>query len=182
MSAPRPHPPGPITVIQGDHVISRDPQTVLTTVLGSCIAVCLYDPEAGIGGMNHFLLPGRTGGAPEPGSGDLRYGAYAMELLINALLKQGAERRALCAKVFGGASMIGTRRHIGSGNAAFARRFLQDEGIPCTAESTGGTAARRVQFWPTSGRARQMLVPAGFAPAEPAPPAPKPVAAAITLF
>lgn len=169
-------PPRTITVIQGDHLISRDPQVVLTTVLGSCIAVCLHDPSAGIGGMNHFLLPGRAGDC------DLRHGAYAMELLINGLLKQGAARAALRAKVFGGASLIGGRRNIGGANIAFARQFLMDEAIPCVAASTGGAAARRVQFWPASGRARQLLLPAESAPAEAPHPLPPPPGPEITLF
>ncbi|WP_418591822.1 chemotaxis protein CheD [Ponticoccus sp. (in: a-proteobacteria)] len=167
-----------INVIQGDYVISRDPKAVLSTVLGSCIAVCMYDPRTGIGGMNHFLLPSRAGAEGE----NVRYGAYAMELLINGLLKKGAERSALQAKMFGGASMMGNLRDIGGSNAAFARQFLRDEGIPCTAESTGGRSARRVKFWPVSGRVRQLLVAPDAAPVERPAPLPKPVASEITLF
>jgi chemotaxis protein CheD len=143
-----------INVIQGDCAISEDDTAVLTTVLGSCIAVCMCDPTRRIGGMNHFLLPKREGLEGE----NVRYGAYAMELLINGLLRQGAERGQLQAKVFGGASMMGNLRDIGASNAEFTRRFLRDEGIRCMAESTGGTSARRIRFWPTTGRVRQLLV------------------------
>lgn len=143
-----------INVIQGEFVISAEEHTVLTTVLGSCIAVCLYDPRKAIGGMNHFLLPSRDGAEGE----NVRYGAYAMELLINGLLKKGADRVRLQAKIFGGASMIGNLRDIGASNAAFAKNFLSLEDIPCISESTGGTSARRIRFWPTNGRVRQLLV------------------------
>lgn len=167
-----------INVIQGDYIISRDPNAVLSTVLGSCIAVCMYDPETGIGGMNHFLLPSREGAEGE----NVRYGAYAMELLINGLLKKGARRSSLRAKMFGGASMMGNLRDIGGSNAAFARQFLRDEGIPCTAESVGGNSARRVKFWPVTGRVRQLLVAPDAAPVERPLPEAKPVAHEITLF
>ncbi|MFZ7090374.1 chemotaxis protein CheD [Primorskyibacter sp. 2E233] len=144
-----------INVIQGDYVISADPEVVLTTVLGSCIAVCLCDPKLKAGGMNHFLLP--EGGRSD--AGNVRYGANAMELLINGLLKIGAERHRLEAKIFGGAKMMGNLRNIGESNAAFAHKFLQDEGIPCLAESVGGTSARRIRFWPSTGLVRQLIVP-----------------------
>lgn len=169
-----------INVIQGDFVISEDPEAVLTTVLGSCVAVCLFDPTRKIGGLNHFLLPGREGleGA------NVRYGAYAMELLINGLLKGGACKARLRAKFFGGASMIGNMRDIGASNAAFARKFLADEDIPCIAESVGGNSARRIRFWPTTGRVRQLLVTEAVesvTPRKPLPPRPKPDEE-ITLF
>ncbi len=169
-----------VNVIQGDYTISEDSEAVLTTVLGSCIAVCLSDTVRGIGGMNHFLLPNREGTAGE----NVRYGAYAMELLINGLLKEGAERGRLQAKVFGGGKMIGTLRDIGASNAEFARSFLADEGIPCLAESTGGTQARRIRFWPTSGRVKQLLVTSDAAQTEAPKPAapPKPATHDITLF
>lgn len=169
-----------INVIQGDYEISEEPNVVLTTVLGSCIAVCMFDPVRKIGGLNHFLLPSREGSAGET----VRYGAYAMELLINGLLRQGADRTKLQAKVFGGASMIGNLRDIGGSNTAFTRKFLADEGIPNMAESVGGSAARRIRFWPTDGRVRQLLVSADAVPApvRKPPPPPKPAMDEITLF
>lgn len=169
-----------VNVIQGEYEISEDPTVVMTTVLGSCIAVCMFDTTRRIGGLNHFLLPNREGG----GGASVRYGAYAMELLINGLLRKGAERGRLRAKVFGGASMIGNLRDIGASNAAFARQFLSDEGIPCVAESVSGTAARRIRFWPTDGRVRQLLVSAEAISLPPEKPAliPRPVVEEITLF
>ncbi|MBS0124961.1 chemotaxis protein CheD [Thetidibacter halocola] len=166
-------------VIQGDFVISEDPAEVLTTVLGSCVAVCLYDADRGVGGMNHFLLPSgdNTGGV------NVRYGTHAMELLINGLLKRGANRDRLQAKVFGGARMNDNLRDIGQSNAQFARSFLSDEGVPIAAESLGGHAARRLRFWATTGRVRQLVVENAELPSVAiVPQAPKPQKDAITLF
>jgi chemotaxis protein CheD len=143
-----------VHVMQGDFAVSEETDVYLTTVLGSCVAVCLYDSVRGIGGLNHFLLPGGTG----DGQDSLRYGAYAMELLINALLRKGAERARLQAKVFGGARMTVGLRDIGGDNANFAKRFLSDEGIPITASDLLGRNARRVRFWPVTGRAKLLRV------------------------
>jgi chemotaxis protein CheD len=146
-----------IPVIQGEFNVSASPQDVMSTVLGSCVAVCLHDPVRQIGGMNHFLLPfGEDRATTKP----VRYGLYAMEMLINALMKEGASKDRLQAKLFGGAKIMADLRDIGTANAAFARDFLRTEGIPCLAESLGGTNARRVVFRPFTGAARVMLVPA----------------------
>lgn len=144
-----------VTVVQGEFRVSSDPAVALSTVLGSCVAICLHDPQVHVGGMNHFLLPSRAGSA----ASDIRYGANAMELLINAMLKSGASRARLVAKAFGGANMASNLRSIGADNIAFAREFLAAEGIPLQAESLGGTSARRVRFWPATGRVRQLLIP-----------------------
>lgn len=160
-----------IHVIQGDYAVGRDNSAVLTAILGSCVAACLYNSAAGVGGMNHFLLPE----ARSNSSQQVLYGAQSMELLINALLKAGARKSRLEAKIFGGARMIAGLSDIGQSNAEFARRFLRDEGIPCRAESLGGDQARRIRFWPASGRARQMLL-GNVRLTEPAPPPPPPPA------
>lgn len=141
-------------VLQGEFRISDSPSEVQTTVLGSCVAVCLYDPDRGVGGMNHFLLPMGTNDGPT----SMRYGTHAMELLINGLLRRGARRDRLQAKVFGGAWLNRKLNDIGGANAAFARSFLADEDIPIIAQSLGGDSARRVRFWPAAGRAQQMIV------------------------
>lgn len=148
-----------ITVVQGDYAVSADPHVVMSTVLGSCVAVCLFDARAGVGGMNHFLLAG-SGAAK---SADLKYGVNAMELLINRVLRAGGERRNLQAKLFGGARMTDHSRDIGRSNADFALEFLEREGIPCVSQSLGGDKARRVQFTPSTGAARQLQI-AGPAP------------------
>jgi chemotaxis protein CheD len=142
-----------VHVIQGEYRISADPDTVLTTILGSCVAACLRDPAAGIGGMNHFLLPGSA--EPTSGNAATRYGVHLMELLINELLKNGGRRDRLEAKIFGGAQTMTQFSNVGAQNAEFATRFLSDEGIRIVNASTGGSHGRKLEFWPVSGRARQ---------------------------
>ncbi|MCR9148603.1 MAG: chemotaxis protein CheD [Rhodobacteraceae bacterium] len=146
--------PRPRHISQGEYASSDGSGRPISTILGSCVATCLHDPEAGVGGMNHFLLPEANGSAAPAAS----FGINAMELLINDLIKKGADRRRLTAKVFGGARMIAGLSDVGAKNAAFVLDFLKREGIPCTAQSLGGTQARRIQFWPDDGRARQKLV------------------------
>ena len=141
-----------VNIIQGEFVISDEPDVVLTTLLGSCVAACLRDSVSGIGGMNHFLLPG------EAGSAGLRYGVHAMELLMNGLLKRGARRERLEAKLFGGARLSDHLADIGDQNASFAERFMREEGIRVVGGSLRGDQGRRIQFWPATGRARQALV------------------------
>ncbi len=141
-------------IVQGDYAVSNDPERMLTTVLGSCVAVCLFDPVARVGGMNHFLLPG--GGYAS--STAKSCGLNMMELLINGLLKSGAKRENFQAKLFGGAHMIEGLTNIGSENAKFALDFLDYENISVVGKSLGGDRARRVRFWPTTGQARQKLM------------------------
>lgn len=143
-----------IYVNQGEFRVSHEPQVVFSTVLGSCVAVCLWDKERKFGGMNHFLLPS----GPDSAGDATRYGVHAMELLINSMLRQGTRRMDLQAKLFGGARMSATLRDIGSSNAAFAQEFLMTEDIPCIAQSLGGTNARRVLFRPSTGHVRQLIV------------------------
>ncbi len=150
-------------IIQGEYRVSNKPETVLTTLLGSCVAACIWDPMLQIGGMNHFLLPGED----DPDSRDCeRYGVHLMELLVNALLREGASRQRLNAKLFGGANMNSALADIGARNASFAQKFLRNEGISILGESLGGECARKVQFWPASGRARQMQLPKDVQPNE----------------
>lgn len=128
---------------------------VFSTVLGSCIAACIYDERTGIGGMNHFLLASSTGNTAK----SARYGIHAMEMLINGLMKKGADRRLLKAKVFGGAKMSTNLHDIGGSNADFVQQFLQDEGIPVISSSVGGNSARRVRFHAATGKAQGTHVP-----------------------
>ena len=144
-----------ITVIQGEYHVSKLTTDRLSTVLGSCIACCMYDGQIGVGGMNHFILAQAAAG----GVMDIKYGSYSMEMLINNLLKAGASKSNLQAKLFGGANVIGNNAHIGEQNALFAQDFLDREGIPLVGKSLGGNKARRIHFWPTTGAARQFIVP-----------------------
>jgi chemotaxis protein CheD len=125
---------------------------MLSTILGSCVAACLRDERIGIGGMNHFLLPESNGNTNDPAAA-ARYGAHAMELLINAILRAGGKRESMSAKVFGGARMFDDLQNIGGNNAAFAERFLRCEGIPIVASDLGGRSARRIHYWPSTGKA-----------------------------
>ncbi|WP_175735459.1 chemoreceptor glutamine deamidase CheD [Burkholderia ambifaria] len=128
---------------------------VLMTVLGSCVAACLHDPLAGIGGMNHFMLPDDGADAGAAASDSMRYGAYAMEVLINELIKAGGRRERFEAKVFGGAAVLAgmTTINIGDRNADFVRRYLALERIRITAEDLQGVHPRKVAFMPRTGRA-----------------------------
>jgi chemotaxis protein CheD len=146
--------PETIFIAQGEHAIGSVPSLTISTILGSCVAVCLHDPQARIGGMNHILLPDDGGGR----LGAVSFGASDMERLMNALLKRGAERSRLQAKVFGGAAIVAGLSDIGARNATFVRSFLSSEGIPTLSENTGGDRARQIRFWPESGRAQHRFV------------------------
>lgn len=120
---------------------------VISTVLGSCVSVCLFDPVARIGGANHYFLSTGRGQSAS-------YGAVAMELVINGLMRRGAERSRLRAKVFGGALMKSGLGDIGKENSKFALEYLQTERLPIIAMDLGGFSARRLHFHPTTGKAR----------------------------
>jgi chemotaxis protein CheD len=168
-----------VHVVQGEFAVADRPGTVFNTILGSCVATCLHDPVARIGGMNHFLVPGDAGTT----SDSVKYGVNAMELLINALLQRGALRNRLEAKLFGGASVVQNLSDIGAKNGEFAAKFLKAEGINCVGASLGGNQARRVRYWPDSGRAALLKLEAAesvFAN-ERAKPAPTPKVDSGTL-
>lgn len=151
-------PDGKVNIVQGEQYVSDSADVMISTLLGSCVAACLHDPVRRVGGMNHFLLP------PPKGRSDadrMRFGVHAMELLVNALLAVGAKRDRLECKLFGGAHMLDGLTDVGTQNSEFALSFLQAEGIRYLGGSLGGTSARRVQFWPASGRARQMVAGQG---------------------
>ena len=141
-----------VNIVQGEFHVTDDPAVVLTTILGSCVAACLHDRVAGVGGMNHFLLPG----SDEPGPAGTVIGVHAMELLVNGLLQRGARRERLEAKLFGGARMLRGLTDVGSMNADFAERFARRERITITGGSLRGERGRRIQYWPVAGRARQL--------------------------
>ncbi len=137
----------------GDYFVTAKPM-ILSTLLGSCVAVCLFDPEARVMGMNHFLLPMRHHANREPllATEAGRYGVWAMEILINGLIKQGAQREHLKAKAFGGANMLTTQGkgsnhfNIGAANVSFVLDFLKRDGIPLVAQDLGGLHGRQIHF------------------------------------
>ena len=127
---------------------------LIVTVLGSCVSACIRDRVTGLGGMNHFMLPDGGGDAGSPVSASMRYGTFAMEILINDLLKAGARREHLEAKVFGGGAVLRgfTAMNVGERNAAFVMQFLKTERIPVLAEDLNDIHPRKVYFFPRTGK------------------------------
>lgn len=135
----------------------------VVTCLGSCVAACIRDRVAGVGGMNHFMLPVRAGSPDDPVSAAARYGNHAMECLINEILRLGGRRENLEAKVFGGARVLAIQTDIGGRNVAFARAYLALEGVPLVAQDVGGERPRKVMFFPQLGLVRVRRLPPGQA-------------------
>ena len=127
---------------------------LIVTVLGSCVSACIRDRVTGLGGMNHFMLPDGGGDAGSPVSASMRYGTFAMEILINDLLKAGARREHLEAKVFGGGAVLRgfTAMNVGQRNAEFVMQFLKTERIPVLAEDLNDIHPRKVYFFPKTGK------------------------------
>jgi len=141
-----------VRVLPGEYFYTRE-NLMIMTVLGSCVAACVRDRVSGIGGMNHFLLP--DGGDPDsPISESMRYGSYAMEVLINDLFKAGARRENLEAKVFGGGNVIKgmTSIAVGSRNAKFVVNYLNTDRIPIVVQDLEDIYPRKVCFFPNSGK------------------------------
>ncbi|MFK5979674.1 MAG: chemotaxis protein CheD [Rhizobiaceae bacterium] len=135
--------------------MSDDPDVVISTLLGSCVAACVHDPVAGVGGMNHFLLPGEdTDKYGESG----RYGAYLMEALLNGVYAIGASRNRLQVKLFGGGSITNSSVDPGKMNIEFAMRFARDEGLNVVSSSLGGGQGRRIEFNAVTGSVRQKFM------------------------
>lgn len=141
-----------VKILPGEYYATARP-LLIVTVLGSCVSACIRDRVSGIGGMNHFMLPA-IHDVGEPVNASARYGTYAMEVLINQLLKMGARRQNLEAKVFGGGRVIKgfTVANVGERNAAFVREYLKTEQIPITAEDLLDVYPRKVYFFPADGR------------------------------
>ena len=140
-----------VKILPGEYFVHDEDMLIMTT-LGSCIAACLWDRHAKIGGMNHFMLPDGLGGA---GNDHGRYGSYAMELLINELLKRGATRGTLEAKVFGGGAVISGMNtiNVGERNTSFVLDYLKTERIPVLSKDVLDVYPRKVCFLPASGKA-----------------------------
>ncbi|QNP58960.1 chemoreceptor glutamine deamidase CheD [Paenacidovorax monticola] len=138
-----------VKVLPGEYYVANE-NLVIMTVLGSCIAACLWDSRMRVGGMNHFMLP-------DGDSADVsgRYGSYAMELLINEMLKLGARRETMQAKIFGGAQVMHnfTTMNVGERNTSFVVNYLQTERIPIVSEDVLDIYPRKVVFFPATGKA-----------------------------
>jgi chemotaxis protein CheD len=148
-------------ITQGQRMVSDDPNITISTLLGSCVACCLWDPVVQAGGMNHMLIAKRVINDTQSALA----GVNEMELLINDLQKLGAIRERLQAKVFGGARMVSGLSDIGPANCAFTLEFLARENINCVAQSLGGETARQLLFRPSNGTVRQRIQRADVLPA-----------------
>jgi chemotaxis protein CheD len=149
-----------VKVMLGQHKVSARVDEMLVTTLGSCVAACIRDPVIGLGGMNHFLLPEIPESADDGASAAARYGSVAMELLINQILAGGGRRNRLEVKLFGGAKVIDTTLDIGAKNGAFALSYIRREGLTLVGQDLGGVSARRIHFFPSTGRVlRRILRP-----------------------
>jgi chemotaxis protein CheD len=140
-------------ILPGEYYFTQK-DMLIVTVLGSCVSACIRDRVTGLGGMNHFMLPDGGADANSPVSASARYGTYAMEILINSLLKSGARRDNLEAKVFGGGAVLKgfTAMNVGERNAAFVQTFLRNERIRVVAEDLNDVYPRKVYFFPRSGK------------------------------
>lgn len=142
-----------VKILPGQYHAARG-DIAITTVLGSCVSTCLWDPVQRIGGMNHFMLPGDAASAGSPWATSARFGVYAMEVLINDMLKLGADRRRLVAKVFGGAQLLAGfgRLDVGAKNSEFVLDFLRVEGIQVLARDLQDVFPRKVHFFVATGK------------------------------
>jgi chemotaxis protein CheD len=143
-----------VKIFPGEHYVSDQPDEMLVTVLGSCVAACIRDPNTGIGGMNHFMLPEAlgAGGGWDSASDSMRYGNVAMERLINDILVRGGLRQRLEIKVFGGGNVLNGAANIGHRNADFVEDYLSAEKLPIAARHLRGHLPRRVHYFPATGR------------------------------
>lgn len=143
-----------LTIFAGESYVSSK-EEILCTVLGSCISVCLFDEKNNVGGLNHFMLPdGQFSGdvnlqGEQLVQKSMRYGITAMEILISDMQKNGAERKNLTAKIFGGGNVLsrtGNGPSIGDKNIGFTRAYLKSEGIPILSEDVGSTYGRKIFY------------------------------------
>lgn len=136
-------------ILPGEFYVTQK-EEMITTVLGSCVSACIYDPQRNWGGMNHFMLPGNDNGGRDDASA--RYGLFAMESLINEILKMGSRKENLRAKLFGGGQIIAQMTDVGKKNIRFAKTFLIAEGIPLESSDLGLVYPRKVNFFPANGK------------------------------
>jgi chemotaxis protein CheD len=148
-------------ILPGQYYVTQENEAIVT-VLGSCVSACIRDRLFNIGGMNHFMLPEshRQDGQwqAEEGGASTRYGTYAMEKLINDILKHGGQRRNLEVKIFGGGRILAHMTDIGDRNITFVRNFLSTEGLPVCAEDLGDVYPRKVYFFPATGKVRLLRI------------------------
>jgi len=150
-----------VKVLPGEFYVTADPDEVLVTVLGSCVSACIRDPVTKVGGMNHFMLVQNKSGGSGAWGNELesaRFGYFAMEKLINGMLKRGCTRERMEIKVFGGANVTTAKNEIGTENGEFVLRYLKTEGLGCAAQDLGGTYPRRIIYFPMTGKVVRRLL------------------------
>lgn len=142
-----------VSVMAGVYRWTRNNDIAFSTTLGSCLSVCAYDEHAGIGGINHFLLPQAPEHEKSVLSESFRYGSAAIETLLNALYSKGAAKNGMVVKIFGGGKVLNTvSQDVGKKNIDFARRFFQRENMRIDSEDVGGFHGRRIIFFPRTGK------------------------------
>lgn len=140
-------------ILPGEYYVTKN-EEMITTVLGSCISVCIYEQKTGLGGMNHFMLPQSAGNndVADFMSESFRYGDVAMERMINDLLRNGADKDQIVFKAFGGGQIIKQMTSVGERNIKFLHKFMVMEGYKLTASDLGGPHPRKVNFFPKTGK------------------------------
>lgn len=138
-----------VQILPGEFYVTANGE-IIATVLGSCVSTCIRDRKLGLGGMNHFMLPEDP--HKDPRGDALRYGCFALERLINEVIKRGGQRDQLEIKVFGGGQVIASLTDIGRSNVEFVRNYLRDEQLESVVEDVGGQWARRVRYYPSTGK------------------------------
>ncbi|MEE4202077.1 MAG: chemoreceptor glutamine deamidase CheD [Halieaceae bacterium] len=138
-------------IMPGEYYVTKHDELIATT-LGSCVSACIRDPSTGIGGMNHFMLPADDRQDLSVYDMSARYGNFAMEHMINDILKHGGRRERLEVKVFGGGNVLPTMTEIGTKNIHFVREYLSTEGFRISAEDLGGDSPRKVIYFPATGK------------------------------
>lgn len=146
-----------VKIFSGDWYVATRSGIMLSTILGSCVSACIRDPVLGIGGMNHFLLPGDNQ-IDSQVSDAARYGVFAMERLINGILSQNGQKHRLEIKIFGGGNVTNNSARIGSQNAAFIRNYLNKEGFRIASEDLEGNFPRCVHYYPDTGTVMMRLL------------------------
>jgi chemotaxis protein CheD len=148
-----------VRLLPGETYTTAKRDEAIVTVLGSCVAACIRNPKTGVGGMNHFMLPeSSTGQWGDQVSAANRYGNFAMEELINAVLKSGCARNDLEIKLFGGANFTQGATMVGKKNADFALRYLENEGLRPVAMDLGGGLGRRIEYHPATGKVARLFL------------------------
>ena len=148
-----------VRVLAGEYYVTHCDE-MITTVLGSCVSACIRDPSVGIGGINHFMLPAESASSTSRGSSrtahglsaDAAYGSFAMERLINCILKYGGRRENLEIKLFGGGRIMGGATDVGAQNIDFVHSYLRTDGLKSMVEDVGGNFSRRMAYFPATGK------------------------------